>query len=216
LTIETPGALIIEVDIAVDRTPLDGLFDNTGIIAWESDAVLPSATGAALRELLKHPFSPTDDLTDYIRTVEQLVVAAATCPVETRADDGSIHGERNRIIDYVTKHRDEQNLTPTTVAKAFGMSKRKLHRLFEHEDRSLGEWISSARLSGALDRLRDPVFAGKSIEDVAIMCGYGSSVGFRRAIYAETGMTPKEVRAQAASLWIEDGADSEQAAGSVT
>ena len=199
LEIETAGALLVEVDIAIERTPLKGTFDETPLTAWGPEAVLPAAVAAALRELAIRPGDAPKVRAEATRVVEQLVGAVATSRPETKPAALLEQVERSRVIQYIAAHHAEASLTPATIAEFFGVSTRTLHRLFEGAERTICGWIAHERLRSALARLYDPRYAAVTLEDLAELCGYGSALALRRAVQTATGATPSELRARLAS-----------------
>ena len=199
LEVQTPGALLIEVDVAVERTPMKGTFDETPLTVWGPDAVLPSAVAAALRDLVIHPGDVPRVRAEVTRVIEQLVGAVATTRPETRSSALLEQVERSRVIQYISAHHAEADLAPATIAEYFGVSTRTLHRLFEGEERTICGWIAHERLRSALARLHDPRYSAVTLEDLAELCGYGSALALRRAVQTATGATPSELRARLAS-----------------
>ncbi|QAY69355.1 helix-turn-helix transcriptional regulator [Xylanimonas protaetiae] len=199
LEISTQGALVVEVDIAVERTAMRGTFDEAPLTVWGPEAVLPGATASALRELVCQPGTVPEVRAETVRVVEQLVGAMATSRPETRTTVLLEQVERSRVVQYIAAHHAENDLTPASIATHFGVSTRTLHRLFEGEERTVCGWISHERLRSALARLHDPRYAGVTLEDLAELCGYGSALALRRAVQAATGSTPSELRSRLAS-----------------
>ncbi|WP_425955797.1 helix-turn-helix transcriptional regulator [Xylanimonas sp. McL0601] len=199
LEVSSPGALVVEVDVAVERTAMRGTFDDTPLTVWGPDAVLPGATASALRELVCRPGVVPEVRAETVRVVEQLVGAVATCRPETRSAVLLEQVERSRVIQHIGVHHAARDLTPASIAAHFGVSTRTLHRLFEGEERTVCGWIAHERLRSALARLHDPRYAAVTLEDVAELCGYGSSLALRRAVQAATGSTPSELRSKLAN-----------------
>jgi AraC-like DNA-binding protein len=199
LEVTSPGALIIEVDVAVERTAMRGTFDEAPLTVWGSEVVLPSATAAALRELVVRPGTVPEVRAETVRVVEQLVGALATSRPETRTTVLLEQVERSRVVQYIAAHHSENDLGPASIAEYFGVSTRTLHRLFEGEERTVCGWIAHERLRSALARLHDPRYATVTLEDLAELCGYGSALALRRAVQAATGATPSELRSKLAS-----------------
>ena len=197
--VSTQGALVIEVDVAVERTSMRGTFDETPLTVWPPDAVLPGATASALRELVCQPGTVPEVRQETVRVVEQLVGALATSRPETRSAVLLEQVERSRVVQYIGAHHADNDLTPASIAEHFGVSTRTLHRLFEGEERTVCGWISHERLRSALNRLHDPRYAGVTLEDLAELCGYGSALALRRAVQGATGSTPSELRSKLAS-----------------
>ncbi|WP_162616466.1 helix-turn-helix transcriptional regulator [Xylanimonas allomyrinae] len=199
LEVSSPGALLVEVDVAVERTAMRGTFDDTPLTVWGPETVLPSATASALRELVCQPGVVPEVRAESVRIVEQLVGAVATCRPETRSAALLEQVERSRVIQHIAVHHAERDLTPAVIAEHFGVSTRTLHRLFEGEERTVCGWIAHERLRSALSRLHDPRYANVTLEDVAELCGYGSALALRRAVQSATGATPSELRSKLAS-----------------
>ncbi|MBU1384955.1 MAG: helix-turn-helix transcriptional regulator [Alphaproteobacteria bacterium] len=84
--------------------------------------------------------------------------------------------------------------SPAMVARAVGVSRSKLYRLFEGGD-GLMEQIRDRRLKAAADMLvRAP---GRSIEAVAQACGFREPRTLRRLFAARYGVSPADFRALA-------------------
>ncbi|MCL1900744.1 MAG: AraC family transcriptional regulator [Promicromonosporaceae bacterium] len=194
----TQGATLVEVDITVERTELKGTFDETPLTVWGAEVALPAAMAAALRELVMRPGAPAVR-DETVRVVTNLVTAVITARPEPRSTALLEQVERSRVIQYITTNHHEHELTPAAIAERFGVSTRTLHRLFEGEDRTVCGWIAHERLRTALARLADPRCSQATLEEVAEMCGYGSALALRRAVFAATGATPSELRARLAA-----------------
>jgi ABC-type branched-subunit amino acid transport system permease subunit len=87
-------------------------------------------------------------------------------------------------------------LGPTLLAAHLGMSKRSLQRLFEGETLSVSQLIQAKRVDQVLLRLRDPRYSGTSLDELAVLTGFGSALALRRAVQSVTGKTPSVVRAE--------------------
>jgi AraC-like DNA-binding protein len=95
---------------------------------------------------------------------------------------------------YIDRHLDQATLTPDSIAKAFGVSRASLYRLFEPLG-GVAAYVKERRL----ERIRElilssddkPRFAG-----LAESHGFSSAAHFSQAFRERFGCTPGEVREQ--------------------
>ncbi|WP_284334685.1 helix-turn-helix domain-containing protein [Comamonas sp. NoAH] len=102
---------------------------------------------------------------------------------------------KERIRSYVVSHLRDSSLSVEGVAQALNCSKRHLHNTFADEPQSLGNFIQQSRLELCMRELLLPELRERTITDIAMGCGFGSSAHFSRAFKAYTGMSPREFRA---------------------
>jgi AraC family transcriptional activator of tynA and feaB len=98
---------------------------------------------------------------------------------------------RAEIARYVRSHLQDPQLGPATVARAYAMSVRTLHALFEDVDESVAALIRTERLARCLEDLRRP--NGGSVTDIAFRWGFCDAAHFSRVFKRECGATPSEV-----------------------
>lgn len=195
MKIETTGARVLEVDIAVERTQMTNFLGNESLVVWPPETALPSATCAALRELLMQPGANDQSRNETTRVVDQLLTAVVTFRPKAELNRECVVVDREHIIEYVLKNHTNSDLSPIRIASHFGISTRTLHRLFSNDARTICGYLAQARLDSALAMLRNPQLAELTFEQVAERSGHGSLAALRRAILSETGKTPAEVRA---------------------
>ncbi len=99
---------------------------------------------------------------------------------------------RVEIRRYVRTHLHDPALSPATIAKAYAMSVRALHALFEDADESVAGLVRSERLMRCLEDLQRPN-AG-SVTDIAFRWGFCDAAHFSRVFKREFGATPSEIR----------------------
>lgn len=116
-----------------------------------------------------------------------LALATAPGPRE-RALAGSVPLEM--LIAYCRQNLTDPNLSPATVAAAFGISVRTLHLRFRGTGRSFGEWVLEGRLELCGEALADPRQAGHTISEIAFACGFQDLSHFNRSFRARFGVTP--------------------------
>lgn len=102
-----------------------------------------------------------------------------------------------QVKAYIRDHLTDPDLTPAHVAKAFAITPRYLHRLFEDTDRTAGEWIRELRLERARTDLSDPLCANQSVTDIALRSGFNSATHFSQVFRARHGTSPSAYRAKA-------------------
>ena len=186
----------VQVDVPADLEVLGHLADSLTFTAWSERDVLLGAVGAFLCDLLRKDEASTRVVvrTQVAQALESLVsmaVCQATAPVDP---DGERRTQRIQVVQHIAAHYADPELSPASIAERFGMSKRSLQRLFEGERLSVSQWISEKRLEQALLRLRDPRYDGTSLDEIAVLSGFGSALCLRRAVHAATGKTPSEIR----------------------
>ena len=99
---------------------------------------------------------------------------------------------RVEIRRYVRTHLHDPALSPATIAKAYAMSVRALHALFEDADESVAGLVRGERLMRCLEDLQRPN-AG-SVTDIAFRWGFCDAAHFSRVFKREFGATPSEIR----------------------
>ncbi len=99
---------------------------------------------------------------------------------------------RAEIASYVRTHLQDQGLGPASIARAYAMSVRALHALFEDVDASVAGLVRGERLARCLEDLQRP--NGGSVTDIAFRWGFCDAAHFSRAFKREYGITPSEVR----------------------
>ena len=102
---------------------------------------------------------------------------------------------RAEIRRYVRAHLQEPGLGPVSIARAFSISVRALHALFEDSDASVAALIRSERLARCFEDLRRR--NGGSVTDIAFRWGFCDAAHFSRVFKREFGLTPSDVRHEA-------------------
>ncbi|MFF5571949.1 helix-turn-helix domain-containing protein [Streptomyces luteogriseus] len=99
-----------------------------------------------------------------------------------------------RVKHHILGHLADPGLAPPQIAAAHFMSVRYLHKLFQAEGVTVGEWIRTQRLERCRrDLLRSPA-PGHGVAAVARRWGFTSPSHFSRAFRAAFGTTPREWR----------------------
>ena len=99
---------------------------------------------------------------------------------------------RAEIRGYVRAHLSDPALGPTSIARAFLMSVRALHALFEDAPTSVAVLVRIERLQRCFEDLERP--NGGSVTEIAFRWGFSDTAHFSRVFKREFGKTPREVR----------------------
>jgi AraC family transcriptional activator of tynA and feaB len=99
---------------------------------------------------------------------------------------------RAEIGRYIRSHLQDPQLGPAAIARAYAMSVRTLHGLFEDVDASVAGMVRTERLARCLEDLQQP--NGGSVTDIAFRWGFCDAAHFSRVFKREFGATPSEVR----------------------
>ena len=91
----------------------------------------------------------------------------------------------------------DRGLSPETVVADFGISTR-CHSLFENDAMTIGRYFRTLRLQGCRPALERGHAPGCSFTELALSWGFYDLSHMRRAFRAEFGLTPSNVRLQAA------------------
>lgn len=150
--------------------------------------------------------------------IVNLIVAALTAASPCRGHDYRNGGvvrragawavaQRWRAVSaFVEAHLPEPSLSPEDVARAHGISKRQLHRLFRDAGTSFSAYIRDLRLAQCRTDLTDPRCAALPVTEIAFRWGFSDSAHFSRSFRAAYGTTPRALRNRRCRL-LEPGGD---------
>ncbi|BDW96652.1 hypothetical protein MACH10_23370 [Thalassospira tepidiphila] len=96
---------------------------------------------------------------------------------------------------YVDSNLSE-NLTPTSLAQTFRMSRSQIYRIFAPHG-GVANYLWDRRLLRSLQLLSQHRYSHKNISTIAFECGFNSESHFSRAFRAKFKITPSQVRADA-------------------
>jgi AraC family transcriptional regulator, positive regulator of tynA and feaB len=120
------------------------------------------------------------------------LLRAAVEPALPNDRSASRAAMRAEIARYVRTHLQDPQLGPSSIARAYSMSVRTLHALFEDVDASVAGLVRTERLARCMEDLRQP--NGGSVTDIAFRWGFCDAAHFSRVFKREFGVTPSDVR----------------------
>jgi AraC-like DNA-binding protein len=150
---------------------------TAGLLSLVEEVLDPAAGGSA---------SPA------ARAVRAVAVAA----LEDSVPEGLDRDLRARILEHIERHLDDPDLSPQTIAAAFGISLRWVHAVFNVDGASVARHIRERRLELVAARLqREQRFP--RISTLAEQSGFGARDQLARAFKARYGMTIADYAEQA-------------------
>lgn len=116
-----------------------------------------------------------------------------------RADEASPaidvrEGRRRAILEHIDRNLADTELGIGSIARAFGISSRTIHKLFEGEAQTAARLIWDRRLERCREEMADPAMASRSITEIAHLWGFSDSQHFSRAFKQRFGVTPRDYR----------------------
>lgn len=110
-----------------------------------------------------------------------------------RIEPGERHALRERIKAFIAEHLGDPDLDIAAIAAGLGYSLRTVHKAFEGENCSIGQYIWERRLAAVRHEL-ERASSGASISDIAFSWGFSSAAHFSRAFRALYGVSATEWR----------------------
>lgn len=105
--------------------------------------------------------------------------------------------ERARSV--MLMHREDPDFSTPQLATELHISPRQLQRAFARAGVRPGEMLRRMRVELAESMLRNPLYSGLSVEEVARYAGFTSALQLRRALQAEGTPSPSRLRQQDAA-----------------
>ena len=126
------------------------------------------------------------------------LIGAAIRP-ESAGDHRSAitHALFREVQSFIINNLQDENLSPGMISRAFRISPRYLHKLFEGQEYTLSEWILMLRLDACQRALSDPALKHLTVTEIAFHWGFSGPSYFSRAFKRRYGLPPSDFRAQA-------------------
>jgi AraC-like DNA-binding protein len=128
--------------------------------------------------------------------VAHLLAAAVTAqarpdaPARTRL--AAFH--LSRIKQFVLANLHDPELTVRKVSDRLKISPSHIHRVFQGEHQTFGEWLWQQRLAACREALERSSGARLSVSEIAFNHGFSNPSHFSRVFKARFGMSPSEAR----------------------
>ncbi|MFE7588437.1 AraC family transcriptional regulator [Kitasatospora sp. NPDC057512] len=100
-----------------------------------------------------------------------------------------------QIQNHIEKHLTDPDLSPYSIARANHISVRYLHKIFQQEGTTVGQWLRQRRLESCRNDLRRTPNRRIAVSAVANRWGFVSASHFSRIFREEYGMSPSEWQA---------------------
>ena len=102
----------------------------------------------------------------------------------------------SEIKNYIECYLTDEELSPASIAAAFEVSTRYIHKLFEHDGNTIGAWILDRRLERSVD---DLLRSELSITETAFRWGFKDLGHYSRSFKNHFKTTPSDYRKQTLS-----------------
>ncbi|WP_416874288.1 helix-turn-helix domain-containing protein [Kitasatospora sp. SC0581] len=103
----------------------------------------------------------------------------------------------SRIRVHIEQNLADPNLSPGSIARSQHISVRYLHKLFQQDGMTVGQWVRRRRLDACRRELGRPSRRQASVSAVAHRWGFVSHSHFSRAFREAFGISPREWQAYA-------------------
>ena len=143
-------------------------------------------------DMMKHTRSTVSDLY-YLqgKLYELFSVLAADVVIEELMEENKENRYIQEAVTYIRNHY-AAGLTVEELAGYLGVNRSYLYTLFKNKlQLSPKEFLTKFRISRAREQL---ILTEESVENIAVACGYHSTLAFTKNFKQETGMTPTEFR----------------------
>ena len=143
-------------------------------------------------DMMKHTRSTVSDLY-YLqgKLYELFSVLASDVVIEELMEENKENRYIQEAVTYIRNHY-AAGLTVEELAGYLGVNRSYLYTLFKNKlQLSPKEFLTKFRISRAREQL---ILTEESVENIAVACGYHSTLVFTKNFKQETGMTPTEFR----------------------
>jgi AraC-like DNA-binding protein len=128
--------------------------------------------------------------------IDLVILAATESSLGESHVDCVVAARRAAVLDYITSHFCDPNLSSSSLAEKLEISQRYLQRLLEATGKTFTEHVDEMRLDRAFSLL-STVGADKRVSDIAFDVGYSDLTNFYRHFRSRFGDTPKGVAGSA-------------------
>lgn len=125
---------------------------------------------------------------------------AMTSLSDAAAPEDLAEAHRRKVRHFCRKKLGSAALSVETVARATGLSRASLHRLFRDQPHTLMQWVQLERLEACRRLLDAPGLARRSLTEIALSQGFKTPAHFSAAFRQRYGLTPRDYRAASRTL----------------
>jgi AraC family transcriptional regulator, positive regulator of tynA and feaB len=122
---------------------------------------------------------------------------AVTSLADAAAPGDLAEAGRRKVRHFCRKNLSSASLTVESVARATGLSRASLHRLFQDQPHTLMQWVQLERLEACRRLLDAPGLPRRSLTEIALSQGFKTPAHFSAAFRQRYGLTPRAYRATA-------------------
>jgi AraC-like DNA-binding protein len=160
-----------------------------------SDAPMGRLLSPLLMDLYRDRGGMSESGTIRLATgIADLVVTAALELSRPTSTEQLSRRQFDDIIRFIERNLDNPDLSAESIAEAFFLSPRTLHRVFARHGRSVATVIREMRLEACRHMMLSPVDRSRSISFIASQFCFSSLQVFSRAFAAHYGTPPKVYR----------------------
>jgi AraC-like DNA-binding protein len=135
------------------------------------------------------------------RAALELIAYAYSALAEVRVGPSvASRSLRLRVANYIEANLGDPSLTPTSIAGAFRISPRYLHRIWKTGEESLARYILQRRLEECARALSDPLHSARSITSIAFDWGFVGMSHFCTAFREQYAASPRAYRHERARV----------------
>lgn len=128
------------------------------------------------------------------RRVEANVLDLLGAVLNARAQHQPVSREQllAQIKAYIRDHLRDRQLSPVSIAEAFGISTRLVHAIFEPEPLTVGRYIRAQRVAACRRMMESTDLARLSLTDIALHWGFYDLSHMTRCFRDEYGEPPRQ------------------------
>ena len=131
--------------------------------------------------------------------IDLAAFALGTAAIGSAREDGARAARRLAILGEIERCSSDPALSAATVAALLGITPRYVHLLLEETGKSFTHHVLERRLDKTAALLRDPLWCGRKIADIATEAGFTDLSYFNRSFRRHFSATPSDLRAAASS-----------------
>ena len=192
---ESTEVIYLSIPRTVMRDRVSGI-DNCTALRIPGKQGIGSIAGNFLRSSVTH----ADQLQshEFSSLAEHALDLLALAVNSVRPGDFSLSRSRtvslNMIKTFIEQNLRNTGLDTGLIVRHAGLSARYINTLFEDEQTSLMRYVWNRRLENCRKELKNPLYAGYRLSDIAFRWGFNDAAHFSRAFKQQFGCSPREFR----------------------